>query len=408
MPKREYKAKKPPVPESSPASIYELNFFRMKAAAVAIVLGVLCLAGLDSLKPEKPLSEELDVRGQYAQAIVKSKVEALKKDVKSADNIAERKQDLDNFIKNLDKEFASKQSDLRQQLDDSGTALHYVHVLVLAASIAVIAVCGLYLLYTLAYWLKIPATPTGLPTPDGSQGKPSVAAGAAQFIGIAGMAGAMSKMILSAAMLATVATAVSGALVIRHIDGEDGPDGKDGARGADGRDALFRQPSDQYVFIHNDAEPPPRGFVHPTIPVAVTATLADQKVDLRADASWTASTASLNSTAVLLAETSRNLVDYGKTLKEQSPQASQQNWAEVHKQLSMVAAGASNLLDSGRLANQRANTAMAVLLGRDCYHQTTEAYIVKASVGVESEQSSLLNRMHKEPCAELPQMAAKR
>jgi hypothetical protein len=139
------------------------------------------------------------------------------------------------------------------------------------------------------------------------------------------------------------------------------------------------------------------------VSIAVSTPSGPQQLTIHADPAWSSTAASLNTAAANLAQTTNNLVDYGNTLRD----TSRQNWAEVYKQLSMVALGSGSLLENSRLANQRANSAMAVLLARDCYRQATEAYLLRSTIGIESEITGLRNRMQKEPCAE-PQSTAQR
>lgn len=395
-------------------SRYILNIARLYTAVAGIIIGMGSLVVLDALKVDKPMSAQLDARRQYAQAMITARLAEWSKEAPGKPT-AELIKDmgpkaisthqpitLAAFIRELDEQTAPAPTTLGTQLGDPGSPLHYAYDLSVAACIAVITVCGLYLLYALAHWLKLPTDAAALPKLGRKPDVEKPASGAAKALA-AGTAGIASMVSVTPVTMAALAAIVSGTLVVRHVDGKDGirgPEGQMGAPGVAGQAGTPGAPDAGRPTIIDL----PIVYKGPPIPIEVTTKPAEQHLEVRADASWTANTASLNAAAIKLAETTHNLVDYGNILRD----TSRQNWAEVHKQLSMVALGSSSLLENSRLAHQRANTAMATLLGRDCYRQATEAYIIKSSVNIESELSNLRNRIQKEPCADLSQTAAQR
>lgn len=346
-----------------------LPVFRMAVAVCGIAVSIVSLDELDQLKFPQHLVDTREVQTAHAKKMVEKQWADWEK---STDN-----KKLKQLISELN-EAGPGETTWRQRLNTSGSVLRYAYELGVASCIALLTICILYLLYALAAWLRLPVETVKLSKLEPAEKAVPVAIGTAA----AAKAGAASI----AAMLAVAPTILAGAGVLSaivllkqpvHQDGKDGIDGKHGEQAP-------------------PVPPPPHPGQASNLSLQIGGGMADHKLTVAAAPSWISSTKNLSDTATALAGTANSLIVYGNTLRD----LYQQNWDEVQKQLSLVAMGSQNLLESGRVAHQRSNSAMATLLARDCYRQVTEAYLLKSTLSIESEQNGLRHRMQKEPCAE--------
>lgn len=393
--------------ETPTDSPYELNAFRMQMAALAVALGVLGLAGLDALKVDKPADALQRVRSSYVQKVLDIELERLTKDYdrSKAESTGIK---LEELIERLEHSTPPSAPTWREQLGNSSSALSNAYKLGLAACIAVITVCGLYLLYALAYWLKIPGT-VGPPPPRkneaGDEKKTSPGSGASapsaretiipSAIGIPGsglwssLAAALSAASLAkvtALSMVTVAAVISGGMLIQHeIRVEQTIKSMPG----EGDAGTARSPQSNTVMTNNNFGAAEGGGA-----LDISIKMADHQALMQTDSAWVTSTAALKSSTADLSKASENLLTYVKGLPKDPL-----DWDKLYRQLSALNQNATTLLEHSRVNDARIGTTVAAVLARDCMRQEAMKYISNSSLGVDSAQIEDWKKRLAAPCA---------
>jgi hypothetical protein len=209
-----------------PVPPYLRAFLRLYVAASGILNGIWGLNTLDQLKFVEPDTELQSIRQQYITQTIASELAALKEKFKSPEDVGKQKIELEQLITKLEIQPHVPPPDWQGRLNRGGSTLSYAYDLGVAGCIALITICSLYLLYSLAAWLQVPADKVELIKID-SAGKTATeavkaaAAGKAAVVGIAGLLTLAPTMLAAAGIFSAV-------IVIQHVDGKDGKDGKNG------------------------------------------------------------------------------------------------------------------------------------------------------------------------------------
>lgn len=409
-------------PSRADSPTYQIKPRSVAVALLGIVISVCCMAGLDLMKQERPMSATLNVRVEYGKQLLNAKLKQLELEQPGKGEKPKQTQGqaepvvppaFTNWIRSFDEALQYTPS-WRERMGEAGSALHHAYTLGVAVCIAVITVCGLYLLYALAYWAQIPvekkdageksASPEKREPSagdDAAESRKAAPAAAAEgdlvsiavkreakdlparmkeLLSVTTAVGASSLIAISSVAMVAVAATVSTTLVLRQPD-EGGKPPLPQPPG-EGQPKPGEPPSNSgnNVLTFGPALP-----AEPQ-PLNLTVEIPEKKIHISPDPGWREGIQHFELATQNFKDSSANLLAVVEKLKPASGPT--YDWSALEDKL-------KRLVDT----NQKLTLVTAAVLGNDCYRQGNEARMDSVFLGVDAGQAGWLSRLSKEPCA---------